>query len=58
MRLVSLDELLQKINALPRFNRSADIMELYNGGGDVAFLAKDIQEMINNQLTIYKMRET
>lgn len=57
MRLVSLDELLDKINALPRQRKSHDIRELHAGGGEIMFLANDVQEMINKQLTIYKIEE-
>lgn len=56
MRLVSLDELLEKINSLPRYKKSYNIMELQAGGGEIMFLAKDIEEMLH-KLTIYKMEE-
>jgi hypothetical protein len=56
MCLISLDELLEKINALPRHRSSSDIRELHAGNGDILLKAKDIEAMLT-KLTVYKMEE-
>jgi predicted small metal-binding protein len=56
MRLISLDELLEKINALPHCRSSHDISEIHQVRGEVHFSAKDIEEMLK-KLTVYVMEE-